>query len=323
MWFFFFFLIILIINKTYWFDSKKYPSPVVLHKWVLSVYVSFSLVTALPTVTVSRCGSLSCGMALVKFFCGGNSSPPPRLSLLVFIQPVSILHIIAKVGANLWASGKEESQVTFMSTWTSTKGRGKGGGGWTRVHGRWRQQRGERGGRWFRGSLSELMMLLAAVTKASLTCTNAKVLPSPWASGFDFLGCRPPPAHSDHSKEKPRRRSLGQRRVFSGPVSLWLRGYINRNVASSSDNEPHYPACVNVYTRVTSEKKKKSGSTNSATCASMCGWIHGRQMAWCTLRFFVRANSALLSLTTVSLELEGKAGGERRGLHVRTKWADV
>lgn len=133
------------------------------------------------------------------------------------------------------------------------------------------------------------MMLLAAITKASLTYTNAKVLPSPWGSGFDFLGCRPPPAHSDHSKEGPRRRSLGQRRVFSRPVSLWLRGYISRNVVSSSDNEPHYPACVNVYTRVT--LKKKSGCKNLSTCVNMFGWSRRGQIARRAPRF-VRANAA-------------------------------
>lgn len=168
-----------------------------------------------------------------------------RLSLLVFIQPVSILHTLSlKSTLNSEPRGKRKVRWLLCQHEEALK---VGAGGVSAV---WRAGR-----TMISGSLSELMMLLAAITKASLTYTNAKVLPSPWGSGFDFLGCSPPPAHRDHSKERPRRRSLGQRRVFSRPVSLWLRGYISRNVVSSSDNEPHYPACVNVYTRVASKKK--------------------------------------------------------------------
>lgn len=201
-----------------------------------------------------------------------------RLSLLVFIQPVFILHTLSlKSTLNSEPRGRRKVRWLLCQPEEALKVGGAC------------QQCGKRGERWFRGSLSELMMLLAAITKASLTYTNTKVLPSPWGSGFDFLGCRPPPAHSDHSKERPRRRSLGQRRVFSRPVSLWLRGYISGNVVSSSDNEPHYPACVNVYTRVTS--KKKSGCTNLSTCVNMFGWSRRGPIARCAPRF-VRANAA-------------------------------
>lgn len=209
-------------------------------KLVLSFYVSFSLITALPTLMVSKCCSV-CGLCKVFLWRQFFSL---RLSLLVFIKPVFILRTLSlKSTLNSEPRGRRKVRWLLCQPEEALKVGGAC------------QQCGERGGWWFRGSLSKLMMLLAAITKASLTYTNAKVLPSPWGSGFDFLGCRPPLAHSDHSKERPRRRSLGQRRVFSRPVSLWLRGYISRNVVSSSDNEPHYPACVNVYARVASEKK--------------------------------------------------------------------
>lgn len=128
-------------------------------------------------------------------------------------------------------------------------------------------------------------MLLAAITKASLTCSNAKVLPSPWGNGFDFLSCRPPLAHSNHRKERRRRRSLAQRHVFSTLLACGCKVTLAGMLRPSPTMRRLSGLCER-WKRVVSTKKSRS--TNKATCANTLGWSRCRLIAKCALRF-VRA----------------------------------
>lgn len=128
------------------------------------------------------------------------------------------------------------------------------------------------------------MMLLAATTKASLTYTKAAVLPSPWGSGLDFLGCHPPPVHSDHSKERATEAEPGTKaRLLSALLACGcvatLAGMVRPSSTMSHIMQP-------VWTFVQESLQIKSpGAQIWQTCANMFGQGRLGQNSRCTLGF--------------------------------------